>query len=187
MSNQYEQNTLYKSMADTAFGLAKTLPSRSSKAVDVNRYKNIPAAVNRTGATSNTATPASLKNLGTVTVPYGGSTKFESFHHGTDIANVTGTKIPAFQGGTVTSVQTPSQSGGFGNSIIITDTKGDKWRYSHLNNSYVKVGEQIGTGSVIGEMGNTGNVYSETGGSGSHLDLRIQDIYGKYISPFSLL
>jgi len=182
----YKQNPLYKSMTETAYGLAKTLPSRRNKAVDVSRFSSIPAAVKRTGVTPTATTPASLKGLGTITTPYGGQTRFEQFHPGVDIANVSGTRVPSFQGGTVSSVQTPAQSGGFGTSVIVTDAQGNKWRYSHLNRSYVKANQEISAGSVIGEIGTTGNVYSMTGGSGSHLDLRIQNSYGKYVNPSTL-
>lgn len=183
----YSEKPLYESMIATSTGLAKTLPSRSSKAVDISRFKNIPAMVNNSGMNYSQSTPASLKNLGTETLHFLEPSRYEPAHLGLDIANVTGKKIPAFQGGTVTSVQTPAQSGGFGNSVIVTDNKGNKWRYSHLNRSYVKANEQIGTGSIIGEIGRSGNVYSESGGDPSHLDIRIQNIWGKYVDPKSMI
>ena len=59
--------------------------------------------------------------------------------------------------------------------------------YSHLNNSYVRVGQNITPGTIVGGMGNTGSTYSLHGGTGSHLDYRIKDLYGKYVNPSQYL
>ena len=129
-----------------------------------------------------------LKNLGTVTTPYGGQTSQEAFHPGIDIANKIGTKIPAFAGGTVTEADYGHVQGenNYGNSVIITDAEGNKHRYSHLNRGYVKVGDRVGAGSTIGELGNTGATSSKSGmGDGANLDYRIASRYGKYKNPLT--
>lgn len=124
--------------------------------------------------------------LGNVTVRPGQSTRYERSHPGVDIANAIGTIIPAMTGGAVTAVKNGATQGspGFGNYVIITDKEGNKHRYSHLNNSMVRVGENVEPGQPIAKMGNSGQAYSQSGeGDGAHLDYRIQDLYGKYVNP----
>lgn len=127
--------------------------------------------------------------LGTVTVSPGGSTKYEKTHPGIDIANKIGTNVPTFTSGKVTDVVTGKAQGapGYGNYVIVSDAQGNKHRYSHLQNSFVKVGQEVSKGAIIGPMGNTGQTYSVSGGTGSHLDYRIRDMYGKYINPWRFL
>jgi murein DD-endopeptidase MepM/ murein hydrolase activator NlpD len=160
---------------------------RSKKSVDLSQFQNIPSAI--TGANTynpqTTAVSTSLSSLGTITTPYGGSTRYESFHPGVDVANKIGTPIPAFVGGSVAEVG--NNAAGWGNYVIIKDKYGNKQRYSHLKNALVNIGDTVSSGQEIGEMGATGNVYSLTGGNGSHLDFRIKDIYNKYINPLTYL
>lgn len=131
-----------------------------------------------------------MKNLGSVTTEWGDSTRYEKFHPAIDIANNIGTPIPAFASGTVTAVESGHKQGdkGYGNYVIITDANGDKHRYSHLNNSFVKIGQKINKGQQLGSMGNTGSTYSPSGkGTGSHLDYRIVDAYNKAVNPHAYL
>jgi len=131
--------------------------------------------------------------LGVVTTPFGGQTRIEGNHPGIDIANEIGTPVPSFTQGTVTAVVTGKQQAdinnpndpnkGYGNFVIVTDQDGNQFRYSHLNNAFVKVGQEVGRGTVVGGMGNTGSTYSTSGGTGSHLDLRIRNAAGKYLDP----
>jgi len=128
--------------------------------------------------------PQNIRSLGTITTPYGGKTRFEGSHRGLDIANKIGTPVPAYMGGKVVeSDKTPT----WGNTVVVQDNAGNFNRYSHLNSSWVKVGEQIEPGMNIGGMGNTGNVYSTTGGTGSHLDFRIYNLAKKYFDPIKYL
>lgn len=130
-----------------------------------------------------------MDSIGNETVDYGGETKYEGVHPGVDIANKIGTPINAFTPGVVTKVETGHKQGdnGFGNYIIITDPYGAQHRYSHLSQSFVRVGQKVGQGNPIAAMGNTGSTYSESGGTGSHLDYRISDAYGKYQNPYQYL
>lgn len=131
----------------------------------------------------------SLSKLGALTTGYGESTKYEKFHPAIDIANKIGTPIPNEVEGTVVSVDEGKKQGdnGYGNSVIIQDAQGNKFRYSHLNRAYVKIGQKIGKGQQLGEMGNTGSTYSNSGGTGSHLDFRVTDVKGNPINPSSFL
>ncbi len=152
-------------------------PQVSGRGVDVSQFSRL----------RNQVSGGQLSGrFGTVSVPFGGSTRFEGFHPGLDIANKIGTRIPSFSPGIVRDVITGKRQGdpGYGNYVIVEDAQGNRHRYSHLNNSYVQVGQQVGRGSVIGEMGNTGQTYSVSGrGTGSHLDYRVKDLFGKYINP----
>ena len=131
--------------------------------------------------------PIDTRKIGPTTTPYGGKTAYEKFHPGLDIAAPIGTKQPAFKGGKVTEVvtgkkQTPNTPS-YGNYVIVTDREGNKWRYSHLNRTWLQTGQEVQSGEILGEIGNTGSTYSTHGGTGAHLDLRIQDAYGKWVNP----
>jgi len=204
------KQTTYKNISKSiqpavksAYQLGRSLPKK--KAVDTSQYKGLlqnvlsksfqplSVASRVSGAVSQRPVrrevPTSIRELGTVTVPYGGKTRYESFHPGVDVASKIGTKIPAFRGGTVTGLRTGQVKGGpdFGNFVIIKDQQGNSWRYSHLNESFLRMGQTVAPGSVIGTMGATGQTYSTSGGSGSHLDLRIKNAFGKYVAPRSLI
>jgi len=170
-----------KGLQEAQTTLASTLPKRKGKQFDTSQYKGI------ADTTQGAAGAKAAAGLGTVTVPYGGSTKFEAFHPGVDIANEIGTPIKSFMGGEVMSVVTGKQKGekGFGNYIVVKDRYGGLHRYSHLNNSLVSVGQQVSRGAAIGEMGATGSTYSLHGGTGSHLDYRVQSPTGQYVNPLA--
>lgn len=129
-------------------------------------------------------------NLGAITTKYGESTRYEKFHPGIDIANKPGTPIPSFVPGVVTSVSAGHKHGekGYGNTVIVTDAKGNKHRYSHLKQVYVAVGQPVRAGQELATMGDTGSTYSPSGkGTGTHLDYRIVDVYNKAVNPYAYL
>lgn len=130
-----------------------------------------------------------ISSMGTITTPFGGSTKFESFHPGIDIANKIGTSIKAFAPGIVKEVISGLKQGdkGYGNYIVVEDPFGNKHRYSHLSQSFVRVGSPVRAGTNIGTMGTTGSTYSTSGGTGSHLDYRIRTAAGRYLNPYEYL
>jgi len=184
-----QENPTYAT-AQAGYNLAATLPRRK-KSVNVNKYQNLTPQTGTPQPTTTTPTPKMFSNLGNISMNYGGSTNFEKFHPGIDIANKEGTPIPAFSGGTVSKVVTgqswtPNQPS-FGNYVIITDPQGGQHRYSHLYQTYVKVGQQVAPGAQIGAMGKTGGAYSPSGNDPSHLDYRIKDAYGKYVNPMVYL
>ena len=128
---------------------------------------------------------SNLASLGTITTKWNDKTKYEPQHKGVDIANVNGTKIPAFEGGKVIGVKPGQKNGdnGYGNSILIKDKYGNTHRYSHLKDILVKPGEEVQKEQKIATMGDTGSSYSPSGGDSSHLDFRIVDAYGRYKNP----
>ncbi len=167
---------------------------RSKKAVDVAQYKDFTSTLGQySGVQTGTAgsTAASISNLGTTTTNFGGQTRGENWHPGIDVANQIGTPIPAFAGGKVTEVVTGKKQGdkGYGNYVKILDSNNREWRYSHLSGDWMPmVGSEVQQGQVIGRMSNTGSTYSEHSGTGSHLDLRIRDLYtNQFLNPLSLI
>lgn len=192
----YQTKPALQGALNASYDLGASLPPpRKPKQVTPNQFPGLmdiakqgPGAPQQ--APQQAAQPAQqisnigIGQLGSETVPFGGSTKFEKFHPGVDIANKMGTEIPTFAEGTVSQV---GVSPSFGNYVMVKDTHGSTHRYSHLHQSYVKKGQKVGRGAVLGTMGNTGNTYSLTGGDGTHLDYRIYDLYGKYINPYSYL
>ena len=184
MAEKYKENLLFKPVEKVAFAVkqASLAAKRARKSFPVGKYTGLMDNVQGTYKST-------LGDLGTVTTPYGGSTRYEKVHPGIDIANKIGTIIPSFLGGKVTAVETGRRQGerGYGNYVIITDQYGGKHRYSHLSQSYVKVGQDVQTGAPIGAMGATGQTYSLTGGTGSHLDYRILDAYNRYINPVAYI
>ena len=165
--------------------IAKTIRSLPPKRVDTSKYQGLVNNINPTSFDSKNVTPAPVTKLGTVTVPYGGSTRYEKFHPAVDIANKIGTPLQAFTSGVVTEIKTGYKQGdkGYGNYVIVTDPQGNKHRYSHLEKAFVKVGQPVQRGSVFGTIGNTGSTYSLHGGTGAHLDYRVVDMYNKYVNP----
>lgn len=127
--------------------------------------------------------PNKLRIPGNITTPFGGQTRGEGFHPGLDIANKSGTPVPAFADGTVTSVGPTSN--GMGNVVTLKDSEGNTHQYGHLQAAMVKPGTVVKKGQPIAKMGKTGNSYSPTGGDPSHLDIRIVSAYGKWKNPMT--
>lgn len=131
-----------------------------------------------------------FKNLGVMTVPFGGKTLEEDFHPGVDFANQMGTPIPATVDGVVTEADGGHVQGenNFGNSVSIKDANGDTHEFHHLQNIGVRPGQMVRRGQQVATMGNTGATYSQSGrGDGTHLDYRIVTAYGKYKNPMMYL
>lgn len=130
-----------------------------------------------------------LKGLGNVTMPYGGSTRYEKFHPGLDIANREGTPVPAMASGTVVGVEMGHAPGenNFGNRVLIKDDQGNTQYYSHVKNAFVKRGQRVHSGQPVAAMGKTGSAYSPSGGDPTHIDLRVVDAYGKYKNPLQYM
>lgn len=131
-----------------------------------------------------------FKNLGVMTVPYGGETTQENFHPGVDFANDIGTPIPAMVDGQVVEAESGHVRGenNFGNSVTIRDANGDNHQFHHLHTVGVKPGQMVRKGEQVATMGNTGATYSQSGkGDGTHLDYRIVSAYGQYKNPMMYL
>lgn len=86
-------------------------------------------------------------------------------HTGIDLANAFGTPILAARAGRVVHVE--SNSGPYGNLVIIDHGDGFRSLYAHLSSFSVSTGQRVGTGQVIGRMGSTGR------STGSHLHFSV--------------
>lgn len=187
-----EQST-FKPLEDTAFRIGKSLPKNQPQPSGADQFSNLKQVV-RDKAPSQAPIPQSITDLGPITTPYGGSTRYQpgGTHMAVDIAAPQGTPIPAQVGGVVKQVvrgkgwtpKTPS----YGNFILIETPSGETIRYSHLYEDFVKVGEQIQRGQKIGTIGGTGSTYSQHHeGPGPHLDFSIKNSYGKFIDPLAYI
>ena len=130
-----------------------------------------------------------FKQLGTLTTPWGSKTEQEPFHFGVDIANKSGTPIPAPTAGVVTKVDTghPNFENSFGNTLEIQDPQGNTQQYHHLQDINVQPGQQVQPGQPVASIGKSGAVYSESGQDPSNLDFRVVTAYKKYKNPMLYL
>jgi murein DD-endopeptidase MepM/ murein hydrolase activator NlpD len=126
-----------------------------------------------------------IKLFGNLTTKFGGKTRDENFHPGLDIAAPSGTLIPAFNDGIITS--SCFKNDGSGNVVTLKDKEGNSHQYSHLQGALLPVGKKVKQGQSIARMGKSGNSYSKSGGDPSHLDIRIVDAYGRYKNPTNYL
>jgi murein DD-endopeptidase MepM/ murein hydrolase activator NlpD len=78
-------------------------------------------------------------------------------HAGSDIGAGFGAAIHAAKSGRVVSVQTPQQSGGYGNYTIIDHGNGIRTAYAHQSKVLVAPGQVVSAGQTIGKVGSTGN------------------------------
>jgi len=118
-------------------------------------------------------------------------------HLGMDIPAVRMTPLLAVRQGTVTAIR-HSNLGAEGNMVILTDSRGWKYLYIHLNNDSpgttddsnemqyafgpgITVGAEVQAGDVIGYAGDSGNA------TGPHLHFAMVDPSGQYVNPFPAL
>tara|TARA_B100000287_G_scaffold56285_1_gene49479 strand:+ start:1498 stop:2310 length:813 start_codon:yes stop_codon:yes gene_type:complete len=99
-------------------------------------------------------------------------------HYGIDIAAKKGTKIKSSGSGVVTMAEDDLYY--TGGTIIMDHGHGISTIYSHLENIYVKVGDEINQGDIIGTVGSTGR------STGPHLDFRI-NWFQTRLDPMSVL
>lgn len=117
---------------------------------------------------------------GTVTSEYGAREeifKNVGYHTGIDIANTINTPIKSATDGVVMLAEFMDKY--YGNNIEI-ENNGVIFKYAHLNQINVKVGDKITQGEIIGLMGSTG------ASTGSHLHFEIK-INGRSVDPELLI
>lgn len=77
-------------------------------------------------------------------------------HSGIDFGAPSGTPIKSVADGTVTRVA--NDPGGYGNWVEVKHADGSTSRYAHMSAfGKIKVGQEIGAGTVLGAVGSTGN------------------------------
>jgi len=105
-----------------------------------------------------------------------GENRGDHLHSGIDLAAPMGTPIKSVADGVVTRIQ--SDRGGYGNWVEVKHPDGTFTRYAHMSAfGDIKVGQEIGAGSVIGAVGSTGN------STGPHLHFEWRDANGKAMNP----
>jgi len=106
-----------------------------------------------------------------------------STHGGYDIDGKIGDSIFAPVSGTIVASE---KAAGWGNTIVIEDVQGNRWRMAHFNTLGAKVGDSVSSGQVIGTLGNSGTVFSGGEGDGSHLHLEVKNSSGSLVDPASI-
>lgn len=85
--------------------------------------------------------------------------------------NPSGVGVSSLRGGTVVSAAGGAvegdtmAGGGYGNYAVVQSPDGTYFLYAHLDQLGVKIGQQVGQGTVLGTMGNTG----QSGGTHVHV------------------
>ena len=100
-------------------------------------------------------------------------------HRGVDLGYPTGTPVAAAWDGQV-RISKGSNTGGYGNLIVIRHDNGLETYYAHLSRRLVNPGQMVHAGDIIGLGGNTGRSY------GSHLHFEIRYL-GQDINPNRLV
>lgn len=116
--------------------------------------------------------------FGTRTDPVDGTPG--TFHNGIDYAAPIGTPARSIGSGRVVAVSEDSRSGRF----VIVEGQGPwaawSWSYSHLSQSYVRVGDNVAEGEHIADTGDTGRV------TGPHLHFVVKR-GGALVDPSTVL
>ncbi|HVF76806.1 MAG TPA: M23 family metallopeptidase [Solirubrobacteraceae bacterium] len=80
-------------------------------------------------------------------------------HNGVDFLAPTGTPIHAADGGVVASIESPGQSGGYGNLVCVQHRPNLSTCYAHMSAfaAQIRPGARVRRGQVIGLVGSTGS------------------------------
>lgn len=116
---------------------------------------------------------------GTVTSKFGTRThpvtgKQQTTHNGVDIAVPIGTTVAAPSDGRVEKVYSNATGG---NQLIIVHTNGWRTGYAHLQQSLVRVGDNVRQGQTVALTGNTGR------STGAHLHFTLTNPNGVKQNP----
>ncbi|MYR05766.1 peptidoglycan DD-metalloendopeptidase family protein [Gordonia sp. SID5947] len=109
---------------------------------------------------------------GTVTSGFG--PRWGASHNGVDIANKIGTPVYAVTDGVVLE---SGPASGFGQWIRVRQDDGTTGVFGHVDQSFVRAGQQVHAGQQIGTVGNRGE------STGPHLHYEVWDKGGKKIDP----
>ena len=99
-------------------------------------------------------------------------------HNGIDFAAPAGTPIYTPVSGTVTRSESPGSTGGFGNLVVVTDSKGTQHYFAHQSKRLVSKGARVAKGAKVGLVGSTGK------STGNHLHYGVKK-NGSWINPAS--
>lgn len=142
-------------------------------------------------AVRDTAPPSSYGMVwpqgGVITTYFGGTTPFQRFHTGFDIAGPAGDPVKSANSGTVTLAtkmccsdysNTVDKSYGYGNYIMIKHDNGLVTLYGHLMDMVVSPGEKVERGQIIGYRGGALGMSGAGWSTGAHLHFEIRDAQG---------
>lgn len=108
-----------------------------------------------------------------------------SFHNGIDIPAPVGAPVVSVSGG-IAYITPESQSGGYGNLVVVKDGMYE-YCYAHLSVVSVVSGQMLRPGDQVGLVGYTGNC-SPPGPAGAHLHFGVKPLDGKqFIDPLEFL
>ena len=88
------------------------------------------------------------------------------FHHGVDFGVSDGTQLPTLVDGVVDDVGT--EGNGYGNFIVVKDSKGNYHIFGHLTRAIASKGDQVKAGQIIAASGHSGHCIPD-GPDGAHL------------------
>lgn len=136
-------------------------------------YKHVGSAPRDTISLAGYHHPANFKK----TSDYGW--RHRRMHRGVDLGYPVGTPVAAAWDGMV-RISKGSNTGGYGNLVVIRHDNGLETYYAHLSRRLVNPGQIVKAGDIIGLGGNTGRSY------GSHLHFEIRYL-GVDINPNRLV
>jgi murein DD-endopeptidase MepM/ murein hydrolase activator NlpD len=162
-----------KAEAEQAYNTA--VATQTEAQAETARLANRRATlVSETGAVSASG-PVVLPAQGRLTSTYGA--RGGSVHFGIDIANTIGTPIRSAMAGEVID---SGPASGFGLWVRVQHANGVITVYGHINESLVRVGQQVSAGQQIATLGNRGQ------STGPHLHFEVHED-GNKIDPLPFL
>lgn len=118
--------------------------------------------------------PFTWPTTGVITLEFAGSSKFQAFHTGLDIAGKRGDPITPFMKGKV--IYAGEISWGFGKHVIIDNGNNITSIYAHLDKILVAKDQEVKPGDIIGSEGSTG------WSTGPHLHFETR-VFGIPVNP----
>lgn len=124
---------------------------------------------------------------GYMTTYFGGSTPFQNYHTGFDVAGPAGDPVRSATAGTISVAtnmccsdysNTVDKSYGYGNYIMIKHDNGLVTLYAHLMEMIVVPGERVERGQVIGYRGGGIGMAGAGWSTGPHLHFEVRDAQG---------
>jgi len=148
----------------------------SDTLADINPITNLVELKNPLDGTIYTTLegPFVWPTKGVITLEFAGSSIYQPFHTGLDIAGSYGEPVTPFMVGTVTHVR--SLNWGYGNHVIIDHGDNVTSIYGHLSSINVSEGQTVHPGDIIGTQGSTG------WSTGTHLHFETR-VFGIPVNP----
>ncbi|MFJ3388755.1 phage tail tip lysozyme [Lysinibacillus sp. NPDC086135] len=181
-----EYSSEYKKSLETQIKLEKQKLELQQKQAKAIESQIASGKIQQTGNISVKSPNGKINGYeGKITSTYGSRA---DNHRGVDIAMPTGTRVDApVSGKVIKAGSATSDKNGkkmdwtYGNLVVIQDDNDVKHILAHLDQTIVKLGDQVQAGTQIGKSGNTG--YS----TGAHLHYEQNNSKGQTINPTATL